>query len=57
MTNRPTVRTPQYLAGFSAGWDGPNMDNCHFKHFATPAMRDDWERGKRDADKARKEAV
>jgi hypothetical protein len=38
--------TPEYLAGYDAGKNGPNENNSHFKWFATPEQKGEWERGK-----------
>lgn len=38
-------------AGYDAGKNGPNGENCHFRHFATPERTAAWERG-RDRAKA-----
>jgi hypothetical protein len=48
MTNDAT--TPEYLAGFDCGKNGPNISNCHFHNFATPEMTKRWEHGKSDAE-------
>jgi ribosome modulation factor len=45
---RPTEEEA-YRNGYSAGRDGVNDTNCHFASFATPVLRDAWERGNRDA--------
>lgn len=31
--------------GFDAGFNGSDTANCHFRYFATEALRDAWERG------------
>ena len=40
-----------YEAGRDCGLNGPNMSNCHFSLFATPAMTKAWERGKREGER------
>lgn len=32
-------------AGYDAAISGPNTTNCHFTLFATPELKDAWERG------------
>jgi len=39
-------RSPEYLAGFDAGFNGPNEENCRFQLFATQEKTTEWERGK-----------
>lgn len=42
--------------GFDAGFNGPDTTNCHFRYFATEALRDAWERGQtRGLNKAHEE--
>lgn len=38
-------KSKQYLAGYDAGYNTPNGENCHINHFSTPAKRDEWQRG------------
>jgi hypothetical protein len=40
----PVISLP-WQNGHDAGLNGPNQNNCHFSNFATPADRDEWERG------------
>jgi hypothetical protein len=42
------MKTP-YEAGYDAGKNGPNMENCNFSWFATPEMTREWERGNNEA--------
>lgn len=42
-----------YEAGQDCGFNGPNDENCHFRHFATPEQTASWERGKRDGEAAK----
>lgn len=37
-----------YDAGYRCGLEGPNTDNCHFRHFSTPEKKTSWEAGQRD---------
>lgn len=39
-----------YMAGRDCAVNGPNQENCHFKHFARPELTAAWERGKRNAE-------
>ncbi len=36
-----------YKAGYDAGRNGPNIDNCNFRFFATKKLKDEWEQGNR----------
>lgn len=38
-----------YAAGYNAGRYGPTASNSHFSFFATPELREEWERGKAEA--------
>lgn len=42
-----------YAAGHDAGKHGPSVFNCDYRHFATPALTAEWERGKKDAEAER----
>lgn len=37
-------------AGVACALEGPDEDNCHFRHFATPYLTAAWERGKAQAE-------
>ncbi len=36
-----------FEAGFDSGKNSPNPQNCHFSFFATPELKDEWERGRK----------
>lgn len=36
-----------YKAGYDAGRNGPNVDNCNFRFFATEELKNEWETGNR----------
>lgn len=38
-----------YDAGYDSVENGPNIENCHFKFFATTTKTAAWERGAHDA--------
>jgi len=42
-----------YQMGYDCGKNGPNTTNCHFVIFSRSEKTRAWERGKRDAEKAR----
>lgn len=44
-----TTKEEAYHAGFDAGGNGSNTDNCHFSYFATPELCKEWERGNHEA--------
>lgn len=46
-----------YRAGYACGLTGPNTTNCHFAHFATRALTTEWERGKANAEQAKRTAL
>lgn len=37
--------TKEYKAGFDAGYNSPNGDNCNILHFSTKEKTKEWERG------------
>jgi len=49
--------TIAYLNGFDAGENGANTTNSHFGNFSTPEKLKDWERGKADGEKRKKEII
>ena len=45
----PDKNHPSYLAGWHAGMNGANMENCHFGLFGTPADEALWMLGRKEA--------
>lgn len=43
----------EYQQGYDCGLNGPNAINSHFSLFSTPEKTSDWERGKKDGEKAK----
>ena len=39
-----------YDLGYDAGFNEPNMENCHFGLFATKEMSDAWSSGSKDGE-------
>lgn len=39
-----------YEAGYDAGLNGPNTENCNFSWFCDRGSTKEWERGKKDGD-------
>ena len=46
-------KTIEYKAGYQCGMIGANNVNCNFQLFSTPEKTKEWERGKKDAEKAK----
>lgn len=41
-----TALNRAFIAGRDCGLRGANETNCHYRHFATPELTAEWERGK-----------
>ena len=52
-----TTKEQAYCGGYDAGMNGPNTTNCNFRLFATPELKDEWERGKKLGDQHRLDAA
>ncbi len=44
-------------AGYDAGINGPNTENCHFRYFSEPRLTRAWEQGKAQGDARRQSAT
>ena len=44
---RRLTKQEAYKAGYDAGRNGPNTDNCNFRFFATEELKNKWESGNR----------
>ena len=49
-----TTLDTTFKAGQECGRDGATVENCHFRHFATPELTAEWERGKAIGEEERK---
>lgn len=63
-TARKLIRASQlradddpYVFGYDCGLKGANTYNCHFSIFSSRERTKEWERGKRDGERARTTAV
>lgn len=55
-TKYATAEERSEAAGYDAGRNKPDEENCHFSLFCTPSATAAWERGKRRGD-AERESV
>lgn len=46
-----------YHLGYDCGLNGASITNSHFSIFSSPENMKEWERGKRDGEAKRREAV
>lgn len=46
-----------YEAGFECGKNGANTTNCHFSFFSSPERTVEWEKGKKDGERAKTDAA
>lgn len=53
MSKFATLEDCAEAAGYDAGRNGADNENCHFSFFTTPVLTAAWERGKSRGDRER----
>lgn len=52
---KQTPTDPHYKAGYDAGKNGENTTNCHYSHFASKRIMQQWQAGYDAAKRERSE--